>query len=129
MPGCLIQTTLSNTPQCFRQGFETWSQGKSNGSDTHFIPQHRVVLEETKLSHSGHILRNPKVDPYTTIKITFNVILTLRANISSGLSRNGSDDNIPKLLPQFLRIPKTAILGIAASQPITSCIIQSGTCS
>jgi len=53
----------------------------------------------------------------------------LRAIISSGLSRNGPEDKIPKLLLQFLRIPKTAILGIAASQPIISCIMQPGFCS
>lgn len=29
----------------------------------------------------------------------------------------------------FLRIPKTTLLGIAASQPVTSCTMQSGSCS
>jgi hypothetical protein len=132
MPGCLIQTTLSNTPQCFRQGFETW------------LGQKVMVQISISFHSTGSSLKTQNyhtVDtfspvygtqrPILTLQLRFILMLSshLQANTSSDLSRNRSDGKIPKLLPQFLRILKAELLGIAASQPVTPRIMQSGSCS
>lgn len=67
MVGCLIQTTLSNTAQCFRlfRDLESKSQG------VHVLPQKTVALS---LSNT---LRYPNAEPYHTFKIHFNVALTI----------------------------------------------------
>ena len=70
MVGCLIQTTLSNTAQCFRL-FRDLDKAESKSQGVHLLPQKTVALS---LSIT---LRNPNAEPYPTFKFHFNVALTI----------------------------------------------------